>query len=628
MKWFGKSKWIRKLAMLLIDAMLLCIALYFAYLLRFDGETGQTANYYSTFSHTFHFLGIYLVAFAIGGVYDILWRYAGGSEVMRLALISGAACAVCVVLDTLLVWNVSRGLLVMHALLSVALVGASRLVWRMLKNSAWLQNLLRHRETPVGPRLMIVGAGNAGVYLLNMCKNDPSLGQPILFVDSSQRKQKLRIHGVAVRGRPEDIPKLAAKYDIQEIVIAVPNLRGNALNALVETCKETPCRVRILIQMQNSDDAQDKPGMFVRELNISDFLSRDEVTLDTQGISEYITGKSVLVTGGGGSIGSELCRQIMRFSPRLLTVFDFYENCAYELECELKQRFGRDCPVRVLIGSVRDRQRLDEVMDDCKPQVLFHAAAHKHVPLMEDSPAEAVKNNVFGTRNALESAAAHGVDRFVLLSTDKAVNPTNIMGATKRVTEMLVQYYAGKSEMKCMAVRFGNVLGSHGSVIPLFERQIREGGPVTVTHPDIIRYFMTIPEAAQLVLQAGSIARSGSICVLDMGEPVRIDDLARQLIRFYGYEPNVNMDIVYTGLRPGEKLYEELLTDRERDRMERTAHEKIMIAPVAEQDDAVFQRQLAALLAAAERNDGGVSAALAAMVPGFLAENEAGTESA
>ena len=309
-------------------------------------------------------------------------------------------------------------------------------------------------------------------------------------------------------------------------------------------------------------------------------------------------------------------------------MFDFYENCAYELECELKQRFGRDCPVRVLIGSVRDRQRLDEVMDECKPQVLFHAAAHKHVPLMEDSPAEAVKNNVFGTRNTLESAAAHGVDRFVLLSTDKAVNPTNIMGATKRVTEMLVQYYAGKSEMKCMAVRFGNVLGSHGSVIPLFERQIREGGPVTVTHPDIIRYFMTIPEAAQLVLQAGSIARSGSICVLDMGEPVRIDDLARQLIRFYGYEPNVNMDIVYTGLRPGEKLYEELLTDRERDRMERTAHEKIMIAPVAEQDDAVFQRQLAALLTAAERNDGGVSAALAAMVPGFLAESEAGTESA
>jgi len=614
------TKWVRKLLMLLIDAVLLCAALYCAYVLRFE-HFYDAVNFHYTLRHLAEILGAYLIVFAVGGVYEILWRYAGGSEIMRLAVLCGLACLASVGLDMWFVWNVSRGMLIIHALLSVALIGASRLLWRMFLNSASIQNRLRHKSTAIGPRLMIVGAGNAGVYMLNMCKNNPALGQPILFIDSDKQKQKLRIHGIAVHGGTEDIPMLAAKHDIQEIVIAVPSLKGAALNALVETCKATNCRVRILMQMQNSDE-QNNPGMFVRELNISDFLSRDEITLNTQGISDYLTGKCVLVTGGGGSIGSELCRQILRFSPRLLIIFDIYENCAYELECELRQKYGKDCPILVLIGSVREKARLKEVFDLYQPEVVFHAAAHKHVPLMEVAPAEAVKNNVFGTLNVLEAADAHGVERFVLLSTDKAVNPTNVMGATKRVTEMLMQDFARKTQMKCMAVRFGNVLGSHGSVIPLFERQIRVGGPVTVTHPDIIRYFMTIPEAAQLVLQAGSIARSGSICVLDMGEPVRIADLARQLIRFHGYDPDVNMPITYTGLRPGEKLYEELLTDRERNAMERTAHEKIMIAPAAPQDPDVFAAQLAALRTAAEHNDAGVIQALIDMVPGFTSDTK------
>ena len=343
-------------------------------------------------------------------------------------------------------------------------------------------------------------------------------------------------------------------------------------------------------------------------------FSRDEVQLNSAQISEYLHDKVVLVTGGGGSIGSELCRQIMRYRPRQLLIFDIYENCAYELEMELHNKYGADINVVTLIGSIRDIKRLDEVFETYHPSVVFHAAAHKHVPLMEVSPAEAVKNNVFGTKNLLTSAAEHGVERFVQLSTDKAVNPTNVMGCTKRICEMLIQTFAKNTSMKCMAVRFGNVLGSHGSVIPLFEEQIKNGGPVTITHPDIVRYFMTIPEAAQLVLQAGGLAQSGSIYVLDMGEPVKIMDLATRLIRFYGYEPNVNMEIKVTGLRPGEKLYEELMLDSEQDRMTKTAHDKIFIAPPMQIDLAAFYEELQNLRHDAEHNDEGVVLSLQRMV--------------
>ena len=621
LNWTHSSKWLRKLILIAVDAVLVTAALYLAYVLRFE-SFHTSVRFYAALRCLPVILACYIALYAVGGIYETLWRYAGGAEILRLAVLSLLSGAILSVLATLLSWaNVSRAMLIIQAVLATAFVGASRLAWRMLHNSASLKDILKHRTTEPGPRMMIVGAGNAGVYLLNMCKNDPSLGTPVLFVDNLQSKQHLRVHGVAVRGTDEDIPALVKAYDIREIVICIPNLKGEKLKNLYTRCKETGCRVRILMQMQNGENGA-QPGMFIRELNISDFLSREEITLDTEGISDYIAGRCVLVTGGGGSIGSELCRQIIRFGPRILIVFDIYENCAYELECELKRRFGKDVPVKVLVGSVRDTARLNEVFSEYKPEVVFHAAAHKHVPLMETSPAEAIKNNVFGTRNVLETADRFGAERFVLLSTDKAVNPTNIMGASKRVTEMLMQYYAAKTKMKCMAVRFGNVLGSHGSVIPLFESQIRAGGPVTVTHPDIIRYFMTIPEAAQLVLQAGSIARSGSVCVLDMGEPVKIDDLARQLIRFYGYEPGVTMDIVYTGLRPGEKLYEELLTDAETGRMERTAHKKIMIAPTTELDPAVFEKQLDLLAAAAEHNDAEVAETLKAIVPGFHSEGK------
>ena len=622
MSQLGQNKWIRRAVQVAADLLFVTAGLYLALVLRY--ETSFNAEFDNTFSHMTVLLGVYLLALVVGGTYDVMWRYAGVNEVLRLCVTCASAAAALLILNMIFRWSISRPVICLQGLLSVLLIGGARMLWRFV-NDFLRKN--RADSAVKSPRLMIVGAGIAGSYVMSMCKLDPALGVPVVLVDDDRQKQRLRIQGVAVRGSTADIPRLVKSYDVDEILIAIPSLRGEALNSLVKTCQQTKCRVRISSQIQSSDDACKPGNMFVRELNISDFLSRDEVALDIENIQEYLAGKTVLVTGGGGSIGSELCRQIMRFAPRLLVVFDIYENCAYELECELKLKYGANCPLVVLIGSVRDRERLDEVFAAYHPQVVFHAAAHKHVPLMEDSPAEAIKNNVFGTLNTLEAASAAGCERFVLLSTDKAVNPTNIMGASKRITEMLIQYYARQTRMRCMAVRFGNVLGSHGSVIPLFEKQIKAGGPVTVTHPDIIRYFMTIPEAAQLVLQAGGIAKSGAIFVLDMGEPVRIEDLAKQLIRFYGYEPGVSIDIVHTGLRPGEKLYEELLMDAEKDRMQRTDHNRIMIAPPIEQSDDQLSAQLQTLRVAAEHNDARVAEVVHVMVPTYLLPQQPSAES-
>ena len=609
---FKKHLWMRKAGMFLLDVVLTCLSIYVSMELRF--EMAIPWRHAVTMVNAVPIVLVaYMACYLLGGIYQIMWRYAGVRDVARLSLLSAIACGITLTLNQFMGLGLFRGVLVFICLINTIAIGGSRMLWRVFSKDRISGGL--GDAMPV----MVVGAGEAGAYAVNICNKNPKrLGKPVILVDDAHGKQGLRIQNVPVRGTIEDIPKLATRYGIREIIVAIPSLgNGERMQRILELCNETHCHTRILSEPTDSDAMGAEGTPFIRELNISDFLSRDEIELDTESIAGYLSGKVVMVTGGGGSIGSEICRQIMRFKPKLLIIFEIYENCAYELEYELRQKYGRDCPVVTLIGSIRDRERLDEVFELYHPQVVFHAAAHKHVPLMERSPAEAIKNNVFGTRNLLASASAHGVERLVQLSTDKAVNPTNVMGATKRITEMLIQYYGAHTDMKCMAVRFGNVLGSHGSVIPLMEAQIRKGGPVTVTHPDITRYFMTIPEAAQLVLQAGGIARSGSIFVLDMGEPVRIMDLAQKLIRAYGYEPNVDMPIKIIGLRPGEKLYEELLMDSERDKMTKTAHKKIFVANVDRVDDAQFARMMERLEAAAEHNDESAVEAVAEVVPTY-----------
>lgn len=607
MKCLRDHMWLRKISLFILDILLITLSVYLSMELRF--EMYIPTRHARTMMDALPVIWIaYMGCYVLGGVYKIMWRYAGVRDTARLCVLSAIACGLTLAANQFLNLELFRGVLILIGLIGTIAVGGTRMLWRLCSKDRIPGGL--GDAQPV----MIVGAGEAGAYAVNICnKNPKKMGRPVLLVDDAPSKQGLRIQNVPVRGKTEDIPKLAARYGIREIIVAIPSL-GNSgrMQHILELCNEAHCHTRLL--SEPADPASEEGVPFIRELNISDFLSREEIELDTDAIAGYLTGKTVMVTGGGGSIGSEICRQIMRFKPKLLIIFEIYENCAYELEYELRQKYGKNCPVTTLIGSIRDRQRLDEVFEAYHPEVVFHAAAHKHVPLMERSPAEAIKNNVFGTRNLLESASAHGVERLVQLSTDKAVNPTNVMGATKRITEMLIQRYGEKTNMKCMAVRFGNVLGSHGSVIPLMEAQIREGGPVTVTHPDIVRYFMTIPEAAQLVLQAGGIAKSGSIFVLDMGEPVRIMDLAKKLIRAYGYEPDVDMPIKIIGLRPGEKLYEELLMDSERDKMTKTAHKKIFVANVDRVDDAQFEKMMDTLAQVVDKNDERAVEAIAEVV--------------
>lgn len=586
----------RMLCMLLFDMLLTGLAIWLATVIRF--ESGM-ASWQRNALHKGipYILAVYAACYLLGGQYRVLWRYAGVSEIIRLVVTCIAACLITIGINSLANIYMSRSHLVLTAVLSLALIIGSRFFYHW-----YISRKGQHAKTRESERMLIIGAGNAGAYAVNMCRtNAGSFGYPVAFLDDDPAKQRMHIHGLPVVGTIRDLPDIVEKKKIDSILIAVPTMNSEDMRRLTESANAT--RRRVYIFSAPSEMKGDvRPT--IRQLRVSDFLTREEVKLDTEGILSYIKGRTVLVTGGGGSIGSEICRQVCAFSPARLVIFDIYENTAYELLYDLRLRFGEDlCPTDIIIGSIRDKARLDEVFETYKPQVVFHAAAHKHVPLMEVSPSEAVKNNIFGTYNLLVSASEHGVERLVQLSTDKAVNPTNVMGATKRVTEMLIQMFAKRTDMKCMAVRFGNVLGSHGSVIPLWEQQIRSGGPVTVVDPNITRYFMTIPEAAQLVLQAGALAQSGSIYVLNMGTPVRMMDLAEKLIRFYGYRPGTDMQISITGLRPGEKMYEELMMDSERRQMTATSHDRIMIAPPIDMDLGAFSRELDDLRASLDTGD-------------------------
>jgi FlaA1/EpsC-like NDP-sugar epimerase len=419
-------------------------------------------------------------------------------------------------------------------------------------------------------------------------------------VDDDFKKYRGKIHGVPILGTREDIHRIVREKKIDEILIAMPSVSKQKIREIVDICKGTKCSLKTLPGVYEIIDGRVDIKK-IRDIQIEDLLGRPPVEVDLESISDYLTNETILVTGGGGSIGSELCRQIASFSPKKLIVFDIYENSVYELQHELERKYGNGLNLQICIGSVRDKNRLKQIFRTYKPQIVFHAAAHKHVPLMESNPMEAIKNNVFGTINVAECADEYRAKRFVLISTDKAVNPTNIMGATKRIAEMVIQAKDRKSKTEFVAVRFGNVLGSNGSVIPLFRKQILEGGPVTVTDSEIIRYFMTIPEAVQLVIQAGAMAKGGEIFVLDMGEPVKIKDLARDLIKLSGFEPDVDIKIEYTGLRPGEKLYEELLMAEEG--LRETKHEKIFIGKPVFNDLDQLRKEIEMLKAVLMKED-------------------------
>ena len=563
-----------------------------------------------------------IISWTVVGKYTFMWKGSEVRETNRVLCATGVTFIILAVVTNLIQKRVSF-FIPGETVIFISLVAdyiVARCVTLFLK---WI----RRRTSSSGnvaeenKRTMIVGAGWVGTYTISQMHSGEKSGRPVIIVDDDPVKRGQRLMGVPIKGNSEDIPELAEKYDIEEIIIAIPSLQGNRLSELVNICKKTDCKLSIS-QHINAEAGDTKSKIGFREINISDFLSRDEVSLNSEAVSRYISGKRILVTGGGGSIGSELCRQILKFLPEKVIVFDIYENSAYELQQELIRLYGKNVPLKVLIGSVRDKRRLDEVFEKEKPQIVFHAAAHKHVPLMEDSPAEAIKNNVLGTFNTMLSASEHNAERFVMISTDKAVNPTNVMGATKRMCEMIMQGFSGRTKTKCVAVRFGNVLGSHGSVIPLFEKQIKSGGPVTVTHPDIIRYFMTIPEAAQLVLQAGTSDKSGEIYVLDMGKPMKIKTLAEDLIRFFGHRPDVDIKIEYTGLRPGEKLYEELLMDEEEGLMQKTQHDKIFVASPLKFDEKNLFEQIEKLRKCAEHNDDECIRVLASVVSTFHPDYE------
>ena len=502
---------------------------------------------------------VYACAFTLSRTYQVLWEYASLRDVCIVSVCAMGSSIIFALMRTVLKFpNFAPSIYIMAILLSGAGVVAIRMALRTLKRKPW------RGITPKSNRnnTMIIGAGAAANILLHEIKTSPALEYyPVCILDDSPEKRRSTVYGVKVVGNCDKIEEIAEKYDIKTIIFAIPSATPERKGEILRRCSKTGCAVKTLPSIGQMIDK--KFGLSnIRSINIEDLLGRPPIKIKLDSVMDYVSGKTVLVTGGGGSIGSELCRQIAEHSPHKLIIFDIYENNAYAIQNEL-QRTHPEVDVKVLIGSVRDSKRLDAVFSRYHPNIVYHAAAHKHVPLMEDNPNEAVKNNVFGTLKTVRTADKFGVERFVLISTDKAVNPTNVMGATKRICEMIVQTYNKHSETEFVAVRFGNVLGSNGSVIPLFKDQIANGGPVTVTHKDIIRYFMTIPEAVSLVLQAGASARGGEIFVLDMGEPVKIVDLAENIIRLSGYTPYKDIDIKFTGLRLGEKLYEELLMDEE-----------------------------------------------------------------
>ncbi len=560
----------RKLFLLVIDIALLILTTYAALAMRFEGVI--PGYYLNVFLRSVLLVTcLKTLVYYYFGLYRSLWIYASIDELLQIFFAVAIGTFVEYIFGILFKVSFPKSVYAISFLVCMLLIGGSRLSYRVIRKvsrTAW-------KEDGGKKRVMVVGAGDAGSMVIQeMQKHNELSYLPVVVVDDDKSKHRASIHGVPVGGSRSKIMELVNKYKVDEIIIAMPSAKKQETSAILKCCKETKCKLRTLPGVY--EIINDKVTISqLRDVVIEDLLGREEIKLNNEEISDYLTQKVILVTGGGGSIGSELCRQIAKYQPQKLLILDAYENGAYDLQMELGSIYKEKLSIEVLIASIRDKERLKEIFGKYKPHIVFHAAAHKHVPLMEHNPSEAIKNNVLGTLNVARCADEYGVKRFVLISTDKAVNPTNVMGASKRVAEMIIQSLDKQSKTEFVAVRFGNVLGSNGSVIPLFKKQIAQGGPVTVTHPDITRFFMTIPEAARLVIQAGAMAKGGEIFILDMGEAVKIADLARDLIRLSGFEPDIDIEIKYTGLRPGEKLYEELLLAEEG--IMGTKHEHIFI---------------------------------------------------
>ena len=588
-KYLPRSKKVRMRILWGYDMAMVWICACLALGLRFDLSLSSVPIEYAREVWKYGLLQMAVVSlvFYAGHLYAIMWGVSGVREMMQVLL----ACLVAALAQSvgILLFDarMPRSYYVLWFVLMAGSAMIGRVSFQVLQKIT--DRINRFLEKSIPPRVMIIGAGKAGTLILKEMKASEKVhGYPVCMIDDDKDKQGRVIDGVSVMGSRKDIARLVREKEIDEIYVAIPTAPPEDIKDILKICQGTGCQVKILpgvYQLMNGEVTISR----LRKVEIEDLLGREQVNVNLDEIMGYVKGKVVLVTGGGGSIGSELCRQLAGHKVKQLIIFDIYENNAYEIQQELKRKYP-DLDMVVLIGSVRNTNRLDYLFRTYRPDIVYHAAAHKHVPLMEDSPNEAIKNNVLGTYKAARAAIKYKAQRFILISTDKAVNPTNIMGASKRLCEMVVQMSNQKSSTEFVAVRFGNVLGSNGSVIPLFKQQIESGGPVTVTHKDIIRYFMTIPEAVSLVIQAGAYAKGGEIFVLNMGNPVRILDMAENLIRLSGYEPYKDIDICFTGLRPGEKLYEELLMDEEG--LQKTVNDRIFIGKPIDMDYDRFERAL------------------------------------
>lgn len=603
---------IRRIILLLLDSLSIFVSFYASFMIFYNSLLSM-----QFITHVLpEAVSLWIVTmgiFIFFKLYTSLWQFASVTELMNIILATlwstFGACIISLVLGL----YVPSALYIVYFLLLTLFVGGSRFGYRFVRLYVSRHHLFGRNDGSIS-NVMVVGAGAAGEKIYREISNTPSLNKRVVcFIDDDPAKQGRSIHNITIYGNRYRVVEAVEKFRVDEIYIALPSVDKKEVADILNICKETKCKLKRLpgmYQFINDEIILNK----LKDVEVQDLLGRDPIKVNLNEIMSYVTDRVIMVTGGGGSIGSELCRQIAERNPRQLIIVDIYENNAYDIQMELNKKYPK-LDLQVMIASVRDQNKINDLFETYHPDIVYHAAAHKHVPLMEDAPHEAIKNNVFGTLNVAKACDQYHVKKFILISTDKAVNPTNIMGASKRLCEMIVQTFDKKSATEYVAVRFGNVLGSNGSVIPLFKKQIKSGGPVTVTHPDIIRYFMTIPEAVSLVLQAGAYAKGGEIFVLDMGEPVKIVDMARNLIKLSGFEPDVDIKIEFTGLRPGEKLYEEMLMKEEG--MQTTPNKLIHIGKPIDFHSEVFLDELKNLYKIAYDEHSDIKSAVKHLVPTY-----------